>query len=294
MEPAAFFQSLLSGASAGGIYALVAIGFGVMYRTTRVFNFAQGDFGALGAYVAFTLAVTWHLPFWAVVPLACIVVGVLAVVVERIALRPLYRHGEAYTFIATIGLAFAIQSAIQQIWGPRPRVLPSVFGDTAVQVFGLRVVPQLAAMLVISLALAGALYLFFTRTKIGTAMRAAAHNRRVAGLLGIPVDRIFSLAFFLGGAVGALAGILIAPIGLLTPSMGASLGVPGFIAALLGGLGSMPGAVIGGLLIGIVQSFAVFVVDPRYRDLVVYAAFILVMLVRPSGFFSEEFRARRI
>jgi branched-chain amino acid transport system permease protein len=294
VDPSLFAQTLLAGASAGGIYALVAIGFGVMYRTTRVFNFAQGDFGTLGAYLLLTVFVTWHQPWWLAAVIASVIVGLFAVGVERLALRPLYKFGESYTFISTIGLGFAIQSGIQQIWGPIPYAMPSVFGDHGVSVYGLRIVPQVVAALIISLALAGGIYVIFTRTKIGTAMRACAQDRRVAGLLGVPVNRMFSASFFLSGAVGGLAGILIAPIGLMTPTMGPSLGVPGFIAALLGGLGSMPGAVVGGLVLGILQAFAVFAIDPRYRDLVVYGVFVLMIIIRPSGIFGEEAQARQI
>ncbi len=294
MDPTLAAQVLLSGASAGGVYALVAIGFGVMYRTTRVFNFAQGDFGTLGAYVAFTAYVTMGLPWWIAVIAGCAIVGALAVVVERVALRPLYRHGETYTFVSTIGLGFAIQSGVQQLWGPRPRPMPSVFGDQGVDFLGLRVVPQVVAVLAISLAIAVSMYAFLMMTKVGTAMRACAQDRRVAGLLGIPVNRMFSSAFLISGVLGAAAGILIAPITLMTPTMGASLGIPGFIAALVGGLGSMQGAIAGGLALGILQAFAVFVVDPRYRDLIVYGAFVLMIIVRPTGLFGEEARARRV
>lgn len=287
-------QTLLSGASAGGIYALVAIGFGIMYRTTRVFNFAQGDFGALGAYVAFSVWITMNLGFLPGLVAGSVAVGLLAIVVERLALRPLYHLGEVYTFISTIGLGFAIKGAIQQIWGPIPFSVPSVFGDQAVQIGSLRIVPQVVGTLAISLVLSGAIYAFFKWTKVGLAMRASAQDRQVAGLLGVDVDRMFTLAFFLGGAVGGLAGILLAPIGFMSPTMGTSLGIPGFIAALVGGLGSMPGAVVGGLLLGILQAFAVFVVDPRYRDLVVYGAFVVMIILRPMGLFGEERAAREV
>jgi branched-chain amino acid transport system permease protein len=294
MDPAFALQTLLSGASAGGIYALVAIGFGVMYRTTRVFNIAQGDFGALGAYVAFTVWVMWGQPYWLGLIAACVVVGLLAVVVERVALRPLYQLGETFTFISTIGLGFVIKGGIQEIWGPIPFSVPAFFGDRAVDILGLRVVPQVVWTLLLSLLLSAAMYALFKWSKVGTAMRAAAQDRRVSGLLGIDVDRMYALAFFLGGALGALAGVLIAPIGFMSPTLGTALGVPGFIAALVGGLGNMPGAVVGGLLLGILQAYAVFVIDPRYRDIVVYAVFVAMIILRPRGLFGEEPQAREV
>lgn len=294
MNPVFYAQTILSGAAAGGIYALVAIGFGVAYRTTRVFNFAQGDFGAIGAYVAFTIWQTMGLPFPIALLGACLTAGLIGVLFERLVARQIYRLGEVFLFISTLGLSFAIRGGIQQIWGPIPMSMPSVFGDDVVLVGPLRVVPQVAGTLVVSLLLAGSIYLLFTRTNLGLAMRSCAQDRRVSGLLGIHVDRMFAGSFFLSGAIGAIAGVLIAPVSGLSPTMGISLAMPGFIAVVVGGMGSMPGAVVAGLLLGILQSLAVFVVDPRYRDLVVYATFVLVVLIRPKGIFGEEPQAREV
>jgi branched-chain amino acid transport system permease protein len=288
MDTHIVIQSALSGASIGGVYALVAIGFGVLYRTTRVFNFAQGDLGALGAYIAFVAVVaTWHLPYWLGVMGGCLSAGVLLMVYERVLIRPLYRLAEEYAFISTIGLSFIIQGAIQLIWGPIPMSVTSPLGDDAFTLVGLRLVPQVLWSLVIALALAGGMYLLFTRTKIGTALRACAEDRSVVGLLGIEVNRMFPLAFFVSGALAGAAGILAAPLTSISPTMGLSLAVPGFIAALVGGLGSMPGAVAGGLLLGILQSTSALVIDPSYSDLLIYAVMVMILLVRPSGIFGE-------
>lgn len=281
-------QTILSGFAAGGLYALVAISFGIVYRTTRVFNFAQGDFGALGAYVALSVLALWPGQFVVALIIGCLAVGAFAAAIELIAIRPLYRLGELYTFITTIGLGFAIQSGIQQIWGPFVRVMPNPFGDRAITVMGLRVVPDKIWILCIAVLLTGALFLFLAKTKYGTAMRACAQDSRVASLLGIEVGRMYSGAFFLSGAVGAFAGILIAPITYLQPTMGLQLGAPGYIAALLGGLGSMPGALIGGFVLGVVQAVSVLIIDPRYSPVATYVVFVIVLLVRARGIFGEE------
>ena len=286
-------QTILSGAAAGGVYALIAIGFSLIYRTARVFNFAQGDLGALGAYVAYVVVVTWHQPLLVAIVAGCVASASLAAIVERLALRPLYRRGELYTFVSTIGLSFAIQGGIQLTWGAITKTTPSIFGSTAVEWFGMRIVPEFAAVLVVSLLIAAGTYTFLTWSRLGTAMRACAQDRTAAELLGIEVNTMFRLAFLISGGLGALAGILVAPIVQLRPTMGLSLGLPGFIAALLGGLGSVPGAVTGGLLLGIVQSVAVFVVDPRYKDVVTYAAFVGILLLRPGGIFGEQQVARQ-
>jgi branched-chain amino acid transport system permease protein len=288
VDPEILIQTILSGLAAGGLYALVAISFGIVYRTTRVFNFAQGDFGGLGAYVAMSVTTTFHMPFWIALIAGCSTVALLAALVERIALRPLYRYGELYTFVSTLGLAFAIENGIQMLWGPFILTSPSVFSHKAIILFGLRLVPEKIMVLAVSLILAGVLYLFLSRTKFGIAMRACAQDRRVASLLGIKVDRVFMGAFALSGAVGAFAGIMIAPITYLQPTMGIQLGVPGFIAALIGGLGSMYGAFIGGLVLGVVQALSVLVIDPRYGPIATYVVFLAVLLVRPSGLFGEE------
>ncbi len=288
MDSDILFQTILSGFSTGGLYALVAISFGIVYRTTRVFNFAQGDFGGLGSYVAMSATGLLFGSYWLGLAAGCLVTGLLAAVVERVALRPLYRFGELYTFISTIGLGFAIENGIQQIWGPLIHTSPSLFGSTVVIVHGLRIVMERIWVLGISLVLAGVLYLFLARTKWGTAMRACAQDRRVASLLGINVDRMYTGAFFLSGAVGAFAGILIAPLTYLQPTMGLQLGVPGFVAALIGGLGSMPGALIGGLLLGVVQALSILVIDPRYGPIATYIVFLVVLFVRPRGIFGEE------
>ncbi|HWA44154.1 MAG TPA: branched-chain amino acid ABC transporter permease [Hypericibacter adhaerens] len=288
MNSTILVQTILSGLAAGGLYALVAISFGIVYRTTRVFNFAQGDFGALGAYVAFSVLTALPGHYWLALVIGCLAVGIFAAAVEFVAIRPLYRLGELYTFITTIGLSFAIQSGIQQIWGPFVRVMPNPFGDRAVKVLGLRVVPDKIWIFSIAILLTGVLFVFLAKTKYGTAMRACAQDSRVANLLGIKVGRMFSGAFFLSGMVGAFAGILIAPITYLQPTMGLQLGVPGYIAALLGGLGSMPGALIGGFILGIVQAVSVLVIDPRYSPIVTYVVFVIVLLVRARGLFGEE------
>lgn len=283
-----FVQTLLSGLAAGGVYALVALGFGLAYRTTRVFNFAQGAFGALGAYITFSLFVGWGVPFWGAAAIASLAVAAVAVLAERLALRPLYKRGELYTFISTIGLGFAIESAILLIWGPVPRTMPSVLGNTPWVLFGFRFVPELVWNIAISLGLAALTYLFLKKTRAGIAMRACAQDRDVAALLGIRVNRVYSVAFALSGIMGAVAGILISPTIFIRPTMGASLGLPGFVAALVGGLGSIQGAVVGGFALGLGQAISVFVVPPRYRDVAFYVILAIVILVKPSGIFGEE------
>jgi branched-chain amino acid transport system permease protein len=288
------FGTILNGLTSGGVYALVALGFGVVYRTTQVFNFAQGDFAALGAYLCFSIVVRMEQPYWLGLLIGCLGVGFVGILVERIVLRRLYKHGGVYTFIATIGLSLAIQAAIRLVWGPITQTIPSAFGSLPVTFLGLRVVPERVWILSLSMMLAAILFAFFKFTRFGTAMRASAQNRRVASLLGINVNRTFMAAFFLSGAVAAFAGILIAPTTFLVPPMGALLGTPGMVAALVGGLGSMQGAIVGGLLIGLVQALSVLLIDPRYGPIATFAVLIVVLLWKPSGIFGEEATTGRL
>ena len=286
--------TILNGLTAGGLYALVAISFGVVYRTTQVFNFAQGDFAALGAYLCFAAVVRLGQPYWLGMIVGCVGVGLLGIGVERVVLRKLYRLGSVYTFIATIGLALAIQAAIRLIWGPITQTIPTAFGSAPITILGISLVPERLWILALSAILAATLFAYFKFTRFGTAMRAAAQNRQVASLLGIHVNRTFMAAFFLSGSVGAFAGILIAPTTFLVPTMGGLVGTPGMVAALIGGLGSMPGAIVGGLLVGLVQALAVLLIAPQYGPIATFAVFVLVLLWKPSGIFGEEATTGRL
>ena len=287
-------QAIITGASFGGIYALVALGFGIVWRTTRVFNFAQGDFGTLGGYVCFALWVDsgWPLPLAIIA--ACVFVGLFSVVVERVALRPLYKRGLFYPIISTAGLAFAIQSGVRLNWGSIPRAFPTVFGDTAFSLGGVRMVPEVLVVFAITMGVALGGILFLERTKIGTAMRSCSQDREVSELLGIDVNRLFMIAFFMAGVLGAMTGILIAPINTLRPQMGLTLGLQGMVAALLGGLGSFPGAIVGGLILGVTRSVTVLVFDPRAGDITVFIVLILIVLFRPNGLFGATGRVRQV
>jgi branched-chain amino acid transport system permease protein len=286
MSPSIVAATMFNGLAAGAVYALVAISFGIVYRTTRVFNFAQGDFGALGAYVALTAGTTLALPAWTGLIVGPVAVGIFAAIFERIALRRLYQYGEVFTFISTIGLGFVIRGGIQLIWGPEIQTLGSPFPGQNGTIFGIRA--SSVWLLCIAILVAGFLYLFLRSSKPGRAMRACSQDRRASSLLGIPVNRMYNLALVLSGAVGGFAGVLIGPSTYLQPTMGITLGIPGFIAALIGGLGSMPGAVAGGLFLGLVQAASVLFLPPQISPFAVYVVFVLVLVARPSGFFSDE------
>lgn len=279
-------QAILSGIEAGAVYGLIGVGFSVSYRTTGVINLAQGDLVALGAYLAFTF---WSIGLPLVLALAAsaVCVGLFMGVLERVAWRPLYRRGAVYPIVSSVGLSVAIQAAISLIWGPAPLVLPSIVSKTPIQVWGLRITGAQLAALAIAVLLCAVTVWLLNRTKIGRGMRTLARDQEVAALFGINPSRLFFAAFALSGVLAGVAGGLIGGEQGLTPTMGLPLGVAGFAAAVVGGLGSAEGALIGGVLIGVIGNLAVLYITPSYKDAVAYALLIVVLIARPQGLLGE-------
>lgn len=279
-------QAVVSGIEAGAVYGLIGVGFSVSYRTTGVINLAQGDLVALGAYFAYA---GWSagMPLLLAVALAAAGVGVFMGLVERLAWRPLYRHGVVYPIVSSIGLSVAIQAVIPLIWGPQPLVLPSLVSKAPLELAGVRVtLAELADLAIVLLLCLGTVWLL-NRTKMGRGMRTLAKDQEVAALFGINASRLFFAAFALAGVLAGVAGGLIGPTQGLTPTMGLTLGLAGFTAAVVGGLGSAQGALLGGMIIGVIGNLAVVYLTPSYKDAVSYALLIAVLLIRPRGLFGE-------
>lgn len=272
----------------GMVYALIACGFSLVFRMTRVLNFAAGDIVMLGGMIGYTLYVLSDLPFWLVLPLTILIIGALMILIERTVLAPVYRQGVLAAVVVTIGLSFVSQNGAQIIWGRGGFSFPTVFGNEAVVIAGLRLVPELVVIFVFGVVAVGLLGWFLTRTKFGIAARATAADRETARLMGINTTRMNMLSFFIAGTLAALAGILLAPVTFLTATIGLPLGLKGFVAALVGGLGSMPGAVIGGLVLGLTETVVGAHIDANYRESIAFVLMIVILLVRPYGIFGEE------
>lgn len=286
-------QAVVGGLAVGATYGLVAIGYSLIYRTTRVINIAQGDLVILAAYIAWTLNVSWSLPMLLVVLIVPVVTGALSVAAERLIFRPLYGKGFLPPIVVSIGLAFVLQSLILLVWGPLGKALPSFLGDTPFTVAGITLVPESLWIFAIGVLMAVLIHELLGRSRVGRAMRTTAHSSHLAKLLGIPAQRMFALAFFLAGAVGAIGGILVAPTTFMQPGLGLTIGIAGFIAATIGGLGNVSGAFLGGLLLGVVGNVATLYIDPSYSQIIIYAVFAVFLLFRPSGIFREEGMAVR-
>jgi branched-chain amino acid transport system permease protein len=272
----------------GMIYGLIACGFSLVFRMTRVLNFAAGDIVMLGGMIGYSVYVLLGLPFVVALLVSCLAVGLLMAFVERVALSPVYRRGLLPAVVATIGLSFAIQNGSQLVWGRGGFSFPTVFGNEAVEIAGVRFVPELVAIFLIGMAVVAAITIFLGRSRLGIATRATAADREAALLMGIDVRRMNSLSFFIAGAISAIAGILVAPVTFLTATMGLPLGVKGFIAAICGGLGNMPGAIIGGLILGLTETSIGTYIDASYREGISFVVMIAILLVRPYGLFGEE------
>jgi branched-chain amino acid transport system permease protein len=275
-------QYLASGLVVGGVYALIGLGFVIVYSVTRVINFAQGEMVMLGALGTATL-VERGLGLPAAFALTVVAVAALGAVLERVAVHPL-RAGPALSLlILTIGASIALRGAALIAWGTDPFALPAFSPGPPLRVLGAVVVRQGLWVLAVAVVVFALLWVFFTRTYPGTAVRACAVNPRAARLMGIRVDRMFLLAFALAGALGATAGAVIAPITYATYDMGLMLGLKGFVAAVLGGLVSPPGAVAGGFLLGVLESLAAGFVSSGYKDAVAFVILILLALAQVAG-----------
>ncbi len=282
-----FLQYLFSGLTSGAIYALIALGFTIIYNATEVINFAQGEFVMLGAMFMATfcgLGVPIPLAFTGAVLLTALV-GIL---VERLAIYPARKASPITLIIITIGLSILIKGVAMFVWGKDPLPVPSFVGEKPIAIFGATLVPQSLLVLVVALLAVLAMEAFFKRTLTGKAMRACAANRLAARLLGIRVEPLVLLAFAISAGISALAGVIISPITFATYDMGTMLGLKGFSAAVLGGLTSSSGSVLGGFLLGILEALAAGFISSAYKDAAAFIILVLMLLIKPEGLFGTK------
>ncbi|MFC4501619.1 MULTISPECIES: branched-chain amino acid ABC transporter permease [Streptomyces] len=279
-------QTLVGGLSLGAVYALVAMGFSLVYRTMGLVNFAHADIAMIGAYAASTFYLTSKLPFAVAMLVAIVVTGAIGLVIERV-LRPLENKDFDLMLIGTIGFGIVLQAVAILIWGTTGRAVPSPVRAAPLDLFGIRVrTYDLLVMGVAALAVIGLAW-FLARTKRGAAMQAVAMDHEAATAVGIDVGRSNALAFSIGAGLAALAGGLVGPMLYVDASLGGALGIKGFAAAMLGGFGSIPGAVVGGLAIGVLDSYAAGHFQ-GYSVLVTFLVFTVAIMIRPTGVFGER------
>lgn len=287
-----FFLNLaVSGVSNGAIYALIALGLVTIYRANQVVNFAQGEVLMLGAFFAYTFAVPFRLPYAVAFVLAVASSVMLGIAIERAAYRPLVRAPVITLVLVSVGISFMMKGFARITWGGKGDAIPfpSIFSFPAIQLGQLWLVPQDLIVLGGALGTMAILWAFFQRTKLGKMMRAAAENQRAAALVGIRIEGISAVTWAVGSGLGAVAGLLIAPITLLYPDMGGTLVIQAFAAAILGGFGSMPGAVVGGIAVGLSESLLGGYLGSQYISLAPFVIITAVLLIRPTGLFGEAF-----
>jgi branched-chain amino acid transport system permease protein len=286
-------QFFVSGITNGSIYALIALGFCLIQNATGLVNFAQGDFVMLGAMVAIFLIQGLHIPMLPAFLIAVAVTAAVGVALEQGPIRHA-RNREVLTLVMiTVGASISLRGASMIAWGKNAHIYPPLGGESPFVIFHAAVMPQTLWILALSLVVLGSLYLFFHRTLLGKAMRAAADNPLGALLLGISVRRVVSLAFALAGGLGALAGILVTPITSMSYDAGLMLGLKGFSAAILGGYGSTLGAVVGGLLLGVLESMGAGFISSAYKDAIAFVILLAILFIRPAGLFGHT-RVRRL
>jgi branched-chain amino acid transport system permease protein len=280
-------QYLLSGVTKGSIYAVVAIGFNLIYSATGVLNFAQGEFVMLGGMVAVTLA--YYVPLPVAVAGAVMIVALVGCLLEILFFRKLRRHSVLHLIIITIGLSIVMQEAALHIWDEKVRSLPYFTGNevSSLKFLGAAISPQVLWVLGTVAVTVVLLHIFLKYTLRGRAMRACSSNPDAAMLAGINIPNMRTLSFGLSAALGALAGCVISPITMTHYEMGAPLAIKGFAAAILGGMGNPMGAVVGGLLVGILEAFAVSRLPAAYNDVAAFAVLLLVLFIRPHGLFGR-------
>lgn len=275
-------QYLATGISVGMVYGLVALGLTVVFNATGVINFAQGEFVMLGGMSAVAMQAA-GLPLWLAAVLAVVTVTVLGLLMERLTVYPMRGRPVATTIIATIGASLVLQGGAKLLWGPNAVKLPAFSGESPIRIGGAGVEPQRLWVMGIAAVTVLGVHLFFSRTLVGKAMRAAALDRSAARLCGVSSDAMVRLAFGLSAAMSGLVGVAVTPVELMKYSQGAHYTLTGFLAAVVGGLGNGVGAVVGGIALGLVESFSKGYISSGYARAIALGVALLVLWLRPQG-----------
>lgn len=277
-----FIQLVVTGLTTGAIYALAAIGFTLLWQTSQTINFAQGEFVMIGGMSAVSL-VAAGAPMPVAILGAVAVSGVVGLLLERLAVGQARNADVVTLIIITIGASIFLRGLAQLVWDKRIHPLPPLSGDTPISIFGATIVPQSLWVIGVTVVIVALLSWFFNRTLAGKAMLATSYNRFAAQLVGIEVRRVLFASFGLAAALGAIAGVLIAPITFTSYDTGIMLGLKGFAAAILGGLGNFAGAIAGGLVLGLLESLGAGYVSSAYKDVIAFVIILAVLFVRPDG-----------
>jgi branched-chain amino acid transport system permease protein len=280
-------QYTLSGLSTGAIYALIGIGFSIIYNSTGIINFAQGEFVMLGGMLTLFFLDTLKLPLWLAIPCAVSTSTMVGVLFERLAIRPLRQPTPINLVIITIGGSILLRGISMLLWGKDTHALTPFSGEEPIAFGGATILPQHFWILGVTLIIIAANKFFFYYTISGKAMRACAYNRRAAGLVGIDVRRMVLFSFIISSAMGSVAGIIVAPLTMTAYDVGIMLGLKGFCAAIIGGMSSGVGTVVGGLILGVLESLGAGLISSGYKDAIAFIILLLILFIRPRGLFGK-------
>lgn len=284
-----FLSYLISGISLGSVYAIIALGYTMVYGIAKMLNFAHGDVIMVGGYVSLLAMTSLGLPTWAAILLAMVVCTVLGVIIEGLAYKPLRSAPSLAVLITAIGVSYFLQNSALLIWGANPKVYSPIIEGTFKLFDGKLPISYISMLTVfVCIVIMIILTLFTSKSKMGKAMRACSEDKAAAQLMGINVNKTISLTFAIGSALAAIAGVLLcSSYPTLMPTTGSMPGIKAFTAAVFGGIGSIPGAFLGGILLGIIESLAKAYISTQLANTVVFAVLIIVLLVRPAGLLGK-------
>jgi len=288
-----FLQQVINGLNVGSIYALIAIGYTMVYGIIKLINFAHGEIMMFGAYFAFIAATSFQMPVWAVLLLSMTIMAIIGVAIEFIAYRPLRNAPRLSALITAIGVSLFLQNLALIIFKPEPKVMPKIFPEMMIKIGSIEISSITLITIGLSLVFMVLLDLYIRKTKQGRAMRAVSEDKDAAILMGVNVNRTISLTFALGSALGALGGVLYSVAYIqVYPTMGVMPGLKAFIAAVLGGIGIVPGAMLGGFIIGMVETLTKAYLSTTWADAIVFGILIIVLLFKPTGILGKNTREK--
>ena len=289
-----FLELLINGLRLGSIYAIIALGYTMVYGIAKMLNFAHGDIIMVGAYIAFCGIQNWGIPPVPSILLAMLVCTVLGVAIEGLAYRPLRQATSLAVLITAIGMSYLLQNTALMIWGANTKSFPTTFiNNSSISVGELTIPSATLITIAVNIVIMVSLTLFTSKTKTGKAMRCVSEDRGAAELMGINVNRTISMTFAIGSALAAIAGVLMcSTIPSLAPTTGSMPGIKAFTAAVVGGIGSIPGAMLGGILLGVVEIFGNYYISTDLGDAIVFAVLIIVLLVKPAGLLGKPMREK--
>ena len=290
-----FLQYLINGVSIGAVYAIIALGYTMVYGIAKMLNFAHGDVIMVGAYMSYTITNYLGLPTAVGILVAVVVCTLLGITIEGLAYKPLRGVPSLAVLITAIGVSYFLQNAAQLIWGSAPKNFKSIVTMQPLVLFDgqLTITGEVIVTIVASVVIMVALTLFINRSRMGKAMRAVSEDRAAAQLMGINVNQTISMTFAIGSALAAVAGVLLcSTVPTLMPTTGAMPGIRAFTAAVFGGIGSIPGAMLGGILLGIIETFSKAYISTQFSDAIVFLVLIVILLVKPAGLLGKQIQEK--